>query len=214
VKGVLFIGGKHPQQALSRKLAEDADLIVAADSGFDITWNQGIGCNYVVGDMDSTRFLKVIDKLPGNKVIRMPKEKDETDTEIGLRVLYEKGATKKILIGGGGGRLDHLIGIIILFHRDIRPDEWYTDKEVIISIDKKTILREMKGETVSFFPVGEEECRMKSEGLKWPLDNLKWKRGDAGISNLITSERMIVEPVSGRLICIFSNRQAGRKKYE
>ncbi len=34
-----------------------------------------------------------------------------------------------------------------------------------------------------FFPVSDTEVRMTSCGLKWELDNLVWKSGDAGISN-------------------------------
>ncbi|MDY7027318.1 MAG: thiamine diphosphokinase [Spirochaetota bacterium] len=203
MKGILIIGGDHPARDLTSRLVEEAQIIIAADSGFDYAWNNGIEIDYVVGDMDSTSYREIIESMPKEKVLRMPEEKDETDTEIGLAMLKELGAAESVIIGGGGGRLDHLLGIVTLFHREIRPDEWYTDKEAVWSIDRRRIFEGLKGKTVSFFPVGEEICRMRSSGLKWPLDQLVWKPGDAGISNVVMEDSMMVEPLSGRLICIY-----------
>lgn len=203
MKGILIIGGNHPAKDLTLRLVEEAQIIIAADSGFDYAWNNGIEIDYVVGDMDSTSYREIIESMPKEKVLRMPEEKDETDTEIGLAMLKELGAVESVIIGGGGGRLDHLLGIVTLFHREIRPDEWYTDKESVWSVDRKRIFEGLKGKTVSFFPVGGEICRMKSSGLKWPLDQLVWKPGDAGISNVVIDDPMMIEPLSGRLICIY-----------
>ncbi|MGC9311976.1 MAG: thiamine diphosphokinase, partial [Sediminispirochaetaceae bacterium] len=126
MKGIVIIGGNHPERDLSLRLVEEAQIIIAADSGFDYAWNNGIDIDYVVGDMDSTSYREIIESMPKEKVLRMPEEKDETDTELGLAMLKELGAVESVIIGGGGGRLDHLLGIVTLFHREIRPDEWYT----------------------------------------------------------------------------------------
>lgn len=204
MKGVLCIGGTHPPVDQAVKIMSGADIIAAADSGFDFIWKNELRFDYVIGDMDSTRHPEIIDTLPEGMVIALPDDKDETDTEAGLLFLKKLGAEQIIIVGGGGGRLDHLLGIVTLFNREIRPDEWYTDYDTIISIDKKRIFRNMKGKTVSFFPAGADVCRLRSSGLKWKLDALQWRQGDAGISNIVTSRTMTVEPVSGRAICIFS----------
>ena len=62
--------------------------------------------------------------------------------------------------------------------------------------------RGLQGRTVSFFPVGEEPCRMQSRGLKWPLDGLVWRQGDVGISNVVTEALLEVKMISGRLIMV------------
>ena len=215
MKGILIIGGEYPSKEVANRAIANADIVVAADSGFDYAVENGIPVDYVVGDMDSTVHLDTIESMSNEKVMRMSSDKDETDTEIGLKVLKEKGVDEAVIIGGGGGRLDHLLGIVALFHRDIRPDQWYTDREFVISIDRKRIFKGLKGKTVSFFPVGNATCRMKSKGLKWPLDHLKWERGDVGISNIVKDEEMMVEPVTGRLICMYSHstiKKTGGKK--
>ena len=43
---------------------------------------------------------------------------------------------------------------------------------------------------------------MKSKGLKWPLDNLIWKRGDMGISNIAVDDPFYIEMFEGRLIMV------------
>ena len=98
--------------------------------------------------------------------------------------------------------MDHFIGILSLFERDDGPDEWYTDRERLITIRDIFILNNMKGRRISLFPVGREQCTMASEGLKWPLDTLVWNKGDTGISNEINETRMKITMKTGRLIMI------------
>ncbi|MCF7951911.1 MAG: thiamine diphosphokinase [Spirochaetaceae bacterium] len=203
MKGVLVLGGEHPSAHITEQHIRDADLVVAADSGFDFLWENGLDFDYIVGDMDSTRYGHALAEMPSEKLIIASTEKDETDTELGLQFLKERGIDFVTMIGGGGGRLDHLLGIVALFDREIRPDEWYTQNEGVVSIDRSKSFRNLKGKTVSLFPAGTELCRMQSHGLKWPLDNLEWKRGSAGISNVVKSDEVTIVPKSGRLLFIY-----------
>jgi len=202
--GVLILGGEHPSIEITKKIIKNADLVVAADSGFDYLWENSLNYDYIVGDMDSTRYGHILTEIPEEKVLTAPAEKDETDTELGLQFLKERGIEKITMIGGGGGRLDHLLGIVALFDREIRPDEWYTRNEGVVSIDREKSFRCLKGKTVSLFPAGVEECTMKSVGLKWPLDELVWQRGSAGISNVVIEEEVRITPITGRLLFIYS----------
>jgi thiamine pyrophosphokinase len=58
------------------------------------------------------------------------------------------------------------------------------------------------GELISFLPVGCVPCRMTSSGLRWPLDDLEWGRGDLGISNEFVDREVRVSMRSGRLLVI------------
>src|SRR6056297_970064 len=203
MKGVLVLGGEHPSAHITEQHIRDADLIVAADSGFDFLWENGLDFDYIVGDMDSTRYGHALSEMPSEKLIIASTEKDETDTELGLQFLKERSIDFVTMIGGGGGRLDHLLGIVALFDREIRPDEWYTRNEGVISIDRQKSFRRLKGKTVSLFPVGSETCTMHSSGLKWPLDELVWQRGSAGISNVVVSDEVVLKPKTGRLLFIY-----------
>lgn len=201
-RGVLLVGGEMPPVSRVLGVINQASLVVAADSGYDYLRDHDLPCDYVVGDMDSTRYPERIRQLPPDKVLTADRDKDETDTEIGLSLLKKRGCEYIILIGGGGGRLDHLLGIVSLFDRENYPNEWYTYREVVYAVDRPMRFSGWKGDTVSFFPAGNRRCRMRSNGLKWPLDGLVWEHGRQGISNTVTEDMMTVEPLEGRLICI------------
>jgi thiamine pyrophosphokinase len=162
----------------------------------------GIDVDYIVGDMDSLRDPGILGRFPEESIVRYGREKDYTDTEIGLTLLKKEGCSRNCIIGGGGGRLDHLIGILSLFEKSDGPDFWITETSVIVMIRDTRKFTELQGKTVSFFPVGVTKCTMSSTGLKWPLDSHEWYKGDVGVSNVIISHHAEVTMHSGRLIFV------------
>ncbi len=200
--GVLFIGGKAPREAPVLRCDRDELLLLAADSGLHHADRYGIEPDLILGDFDS------ID--PGSlhaDYSHVPREvhpaaKDLTDTELGLHYLWERGVETITMIGGGGGRLDHLLGIYTLFDRFRYPRQWLTDGAEVVVIDEFTEFPVQSGDTVSFFPAGPDTCRMKTDGLRWNLDGLEWRKGDAGISNEFIESVCRVEVLSGRLLMV------------
>ncbi len=202
-RGVVFTGGAAPSTRPASLELEGA-LIVAADSGIETALSWGVEPQLVLGDMDSVSDLSILDRFDEGQVRRYAQEKDYTDTELALQELYDRGLEDITLVGGGGGRLDHLLGIVALFDRDTHPRRWYTRDEHVECIDRELVLTGAEGETVSLFPAGRDRCRMKSEGLKWPLDSLSWIKGDAGISNVVVSQKCRILVIQGRLIMVRS----------
>jgi thiamine pyrophosphokinase len=152
--------------------------------------------------MDSISDPALLQRYPANRVRRARPDKDETDTELALEALSEVGARRIMIVGGGGGRLDHLLAILAIFERRDHPVAWLTDRDEVVAVDDAIAVSAAEGVTVSFFPIGEEPCRMTSQGLKWPLDPLSWRHGDHGLSNEITEERATVQMRTGRLLMI------------
>jgi thiamine pyrophosphokinase len=182
-------------------------MIIAADSGYDLSRSAGVEPDLLVGDMDSIADLEgALERLRG-RVERFDRHKDETDTEIGLRLLYERGVRDITIVGGGGGRLDHLLGIVALFEREIRPKRWITRGESVVHIEREETFDNMKGVLCSFFPVGPETATMRTAGLRWPLDGIAWKHGDAGVSNYGVEDQVTVTMLSGQLIMVQSLKE-------
>ncbi len=177
-------------------------LTAAADAGLSLALELGIEPDLVVGDMDSLADRSLLDRFPPDRVLRFPQDKDETDTEIGLRLLRERGCSDVTIAGGGGGRVDHLLAIAALFDRDDPPRRWVTDTADIRLIEGECEVAGWEGSTVSFFPLGSQASGMRSEGLRWPLDGLCFRRGYAGISNRVTASRMRVWVETGKLLMI------------
>lgn len=202
MKGVLFTGGAAPEYKYIKKEIKEADIIVAADSGFDTAVKMGVKPDIVIGDMDSINHLDILEKYPPDRVLCFSEDKDKTDTELGLIYLQKNKYDEIVLIGGGGGRMDHFLGIVFLFDKDFSPAIWYTHSTRMQKITGRIQVPSMKGKTVSFFPAGKSQCRMKSEGLKWPLDNLLWSRGDMGLSNIATEDPFCIEVLEGNLLMV------------
>ena len=108
----IFVGGRVDKSAIAIPPKED-DLCIAADSGFDNAISLGYGqrINKLVGDLDSTRIK---DFPEGVEVIRVPAEKDITDTQLAVSVAIDSGAEEIIVIGGLTGRLDHTLSNLYL----------------------------------------------------------------------------------------------------
>lgn len=200
-RGLVITGGHAPQVPVV--IPDRAGcLIVAADSGLDYVARQGLYPDAIVGDMDSLADHSLLDRFPDAVVERYDRAKDLTDTEIALEYLWKENVKPVTILGGGGGRLDHLLGIVALFERDRYPYRWITDREEVVLVDGELSFEATVGQTVSFLPIGPEPATMESTGLRWNLDGLTWYRGDVGISNECTGERCRVTMRSGRLLMV------------
>ncbi|MDR2900768.1 MAG: thiamine diphosphokinase [Treponema sp.] len=207
MKGIAIIGGECPQKERLQNIIPVNDFsqtikIVAADSGLIFIEEAGFVPDFIVGDMDSLDDLRRLEKYPKEKIIQYPQDKDYTDTELALDLLWEKGCDEVWIIGGGGGRIDHLFALYSLFDREQSPDRWFIPGYELRLIKTRTELKIHKECQISLFPLGNGPWKIQSKGLKWPLDNLPWKRGFCSISNLTNDHVQEFYPVHGRFLLI------------
>lgn len=164
----------------------------------------GVKPDWVLGDMDSLDDLQRLEKYPPQRIISYPQDKDYTDTELALTLLWEKGCEETWILGGGGGRTDHLFAIASLFERKQAPDRWFTAGEDIYCLQdaQELTLNAPPGALVSLFPLGRGPWSALSQGLKWPLEGLPWERGCFGVSNVaLTGDFSLVSKL-GRFLII------------
>ena len=202
IQGVVVTGGKIPNRRVIEPFLSGETVIVAADSGVDNAHRLGLSPDFAVGDFDSIENPDLLERLPSDRVFRHPRDKDLTDTELALAILAERDIFGSVILGGGGGRLDHLLALVSLFHRNPGPSLWITHNAIIRRLTADHAIETGKGTTVSFFPLGGEPCRMTTTGLKWPLDDLKWGPGDVGLSNETTERTITVTVSSGALLMV------------
>jgi thiamine pyrophosphokinase len=204
--GILFTGGEGPPPELARRLCaglvKDAAL-AAADSGLASAEAAGLRPDWIIGDMDSLDNRARLDAYPPESVIRHAVDKDFTDTELALSLLWEQGCGAVWIIGGGGGRIDHLFGIRSLFERELFPCRWLTSAEDIHCVEGGCLaLNRGPGALVSVFPLGAGPWQALSRGLKWPLDGLAWDRGFFGVSNVALQGDFSITAEQGRFMVI------------
>jgi thiamine pyrophosphokinase len=219
MEALLVTGGAAPPRSRLADRFSDFDLICAADSGLDTLVLWGLEPDLVVGDMDSLSDPSLLERFSETEVLRARRDKDETDTELGLEALAARGASRIVLAGGGEGRLDHLLAIRCLFehcgrglftHRHrraremIRPNEWHTAGEAVFLVEEGTSFstRVEEGSTVSIFPLAAGASGMSSEGLRWPLSGLSWGPRDFGVSNVAPDGAFSLRAGRGDLLVI------------
>lgn len=84
---------------------DEGDIVIAADSGFETAKKLKLPVDVIVGDMDSIK----IDLPRGIETIKLPTEKDVTDTEAAVELAIERGAESICIVGGIGTRVDHTL---------------------------------------------------------------------------------------------------------
>jgi thiamine pyrophosphokinase len=223
MRGIGFIGGEGPPPETARRLAEGARLIVAADSGLMAAEAAGLRPHWIVGDMDSLDSGERLKKYPPDRVKIYDRAKDETDTELALSFLWKGGCEEVWLLGGGGGRLDHLLALRALFERSRPPNRWITAGEdvrcleggAILELEAASIPALVPGVSagvsapsggrpflVSVFPLGEGPWEAESRGLRWPLGGLEWNRGSFGVSNEAPAGECSLRSLMGRFMVV------------
>lgn len=113
MKAYIYVGGKIEPSRITEHPRGD-DLLLAADSGWHNATVLGERPRVLLGDFDS--FGE--GELPKDaEIIRVPAEKDLTDTQLAVDFALSRGATEIVIIGGLSGRLDHtLSNLAILEH--------------------------------------------------------------------------------------------------
>lgn len=92
------------------------DLVICADSGLEHAAPLGVVPTHIVGDFDS--LPDGWERLAGAAAVhRFPADKDYTDMELAVDLAIKEGATDLVIAGATGGRLDHMLGNIMLLPR-------------------------------------------------------------------------------------------------
>jgi thiamine pyrophosphokinase len=181
---------------------EGVDLVIAADGGARHAAALGVTVGRWVGDGDSLPPSDLERLRAGGTPIELYEhDKDESDTELAIRAAVREGAVDIIVVGGfGGPRLDHaLANVALLAHPLLRG-------RTGVLVDAAARVRlvrapgadgepvEMRldgriGDLVSLLPFGVEAERVRTDGLRYPLNDETLEVGAArGLSNVRLSE--------------------------
>ena len=209
MKSYIFIGGKVDKSALESQIPENA-LVIAADSGYDNAKALGYAerCDFVVGDFDSTVEKAFCSRA---KIIRVPSEKDETDTQLAINVAIENGADELYIIGGLSGRLDHTLSNLYLLEA-LASDGVYAS--ICDGYNRVRYLKERSSLLVSrseykYFGLicAQNEAKgVTIDGAKYTLKNAKLSKNNPSfaISNEVIENFAMVSTKKGGLFLIES----------
>jgi len=87
-----------------------SDLIICADGAADVIYEMELIPHVIIGDMDSIspEVLQYFVRQEV-KIIKYPRNKDFTDTQLAITYAEQQGAGEIIMLGTLGKRLDHTL---------------------------------------------------------------------------------------------------------
>lgn len=199
------------------------DFIVAVDAGLERLLSQKIEPDLVLGDFDSLgkayfNFLEKLEREHPEKLMRLPVEKDDTDTIYAARICLKRGYRKFMLYGALGGRLDHTVANIqtLAWLKDQGADGALIGKNVFVTVleGEKLLIPDGYEGTFSLFALDPKVKGVTIEGMKYPLsDAVLTSTFPLGVSNEVSAgHRASVEVREGKALMILHG-QTTEKTY-
>lgn len=207
---LMLAGGEAPEAAPP---LDHIGYVVAADGGLEHARRYGFAVDAVVGDLDSADPVHLADAVAEGAVVeRHPVDKDATDWELALLHVRDAGYRRVVIVGGGGGRLDHLISnALVLANPDFGDLDlvWHVGSATvhICRPGSMTTVTGESGDFVSLLAVGGTASGVTTHGLKWPLDVASLAPGTSlGVSNELVEGRATVSVTAGVLLVIHERK--------
>ena len=211
MKKVVFIvaGGEIGDAAFFREQIEEVApaAVICADSGASHLKTAGLVPDLLVGDLDSIagETLRHFEKA-GCRIVRHPRRKDETDTELAVYKSLTLHPTEIWIWGAMGKRLDHTLANLSLLHIGIQKgllvkliDPWCE----VFMINRQADIDGKKGQTVSLFPVAGKAAGVTLTGFEYPLYESVMEIGHPyGVSNRLSGSRGTIKIASGLLLVV------------
>ncbi len=192
-----------PSELPPQGLRED-DVIVCADSGMDYARRCGVTPSVVLGDFDSYSGA-----LPSRtEIIRLPAEKDDTDTMFAARLGLERGVREFLIAGGIGGRLDHTLGAVQTLNFLVSRGAYasMSDGNQFVEVLKAPVTKEYSREGAKYFSLlalTPEVTGVTLEGFKYPLSGATLTYDfPLAVSNEITAPTATISAGTGRLAVV------------
>ena len=194
---VVVAGGPDPPRSF--ELPPGA-RVIAADGGVAVAAQLGLPVDLVVGDLDSGSAAE------GVEVERHAPDKDASDLELALDAAVRLGTERLVVVSGVGGRLDHLLGTLLLLARDahapVTVDAQLGEAAAHVIRGARALTGE-PGDIVSLFAVHGAATGVTTEGLRYPLDDETLEAGSTrGLSNVFDGPAARVSVRSGVLVAV------------
>lgn len=200
---LVFAGGDSLEQDLAQELPV-ADLVMAADSGYDAALSLGYAVDVLVGDLDSITTRPI----PGHVVVeRHPVDKDQTDLDLALELAMRDEPSRVVVVGGAGGRLDHELATASLICDERWSEvemDWVSSRGRAHVIRRRRIVHGDVGATVTLLAVGGAVTGLTTRGLRWELEQATFQPGSTwGVSNVMQTPIADIKVGSGCLLVVF-----------
>ena len=182
---------------------EKTDMLIAADGGYAALKKIGLTPDVLIGDFDSLSETPDFDKI-----VRLPKEKDDTDMMAAVKTGLKEGCRVFYLYGGTGGRFDHTMANVqtLSFLADNGAKGFLIGKDAVATVvrDGEIGIKREKDGYVSVFCLSDRAEGVSLSGLKYSMENGTLTNGfPLGVSNEFAAGTAHVRVQKGALLVLW-----------
>ena len=189
-----------------------ADFVIACDSGLDHADRYGILPDIVLGDFDSLSD-KNKDRLSKGefKIMRYPKEKDDTDTALAMKHALDLGCKDIRMVSVFGNRMDHSIANIQTAHYGAEHGAmirmYDEDTEIIVFSGTEVTVTAREGYGLSVFALS-DTCRGVSiKGTRYEIEEAELVNSfPLGQSNEFKGKEAVITVKEGTAMVVLSRQ--------
>lgn len=173
----------HNYKKIKSYFSKD-DFFIFCDGGLNHQKKLGVKPNLIVGDFDSYNFRGLSlhknssDRGQTPKIIKLPREKDDTDSFFACKQGIQLGFSNFLLIGVVGGRFDHsLVNISILLYLQEHQKKalLVDDFSEMQLVEKNEILIPDSFSYFSLLCINGDVSGVTIKNAKFPLENAEIK---------------------------------------
>ncbi len=207
MKLLILTGGVWPHDTRVQSLVHGCEFIICCDGAAKDARRLGIMPNMLVGDMDSVSEEDRAYMLAhGVQEAHLPREKDQTDTQVACEIAIEQGSRSVAIIGGLGGRTDHSMGNIQclwMLHDEGVDARMESGDELAMVVTSECRLGCHTGCTFSLIPLLPQTVVFSMTGVAYPLRQVSLPLGSTlGVSNVVLSQQALLSLQSGAALLI------------
>ncbi len=185
----------------------DRDLLIAVDAGLGRIHELGLTPSLIIGDLDSVDH-DLLRLYPEVELIRHPREKNETDTELAMLWCIDRGVKNVVICNSLQGRFDHglaLVQNLALLRSEAIAARVESANQMLWFLEAETHLKGREGCLLSLLAWGGEARFAGSEGLQYSLQGVRLQPWQArGISNRVVGAEASIRLASGDILAILT----------
>lgn len=207
MRAFIYTGGNVWEENITER-PKEGDLVIAADAGLLNARKLGVKPSVLLGDFDSLGEPDSMDD--GTELIRVPAEKDDTDTQLAVRVALERGAKEITIIGGLDGRLDHSLSTLAILEdleqRHVHALVTSGKNRARFLRNNSTLIPRSGFRYLSLIAADPTVKGVTVEGCKYPLKKAKLSRlNQYAVSNELTGNCALIDVRRGGVWIIESS---------
>lgn len=204
---VIVAAGQILDYERAKSFLQPGDFFIFCDDGLRHAESLGVTPSLIVGDFDSCDASLLSKWSNLCETVRLPCEKDDTDTLFAVKLAVERGFDSFLLLGAMGGRFDHALGnvsILLYLHGLGKKALLVDDYSVMQIAGKDSVYIEDTYSYFSVLTVAGDVSGVNIKNAKYPLENAKLSADfQLGISNeVLPGTRAEVSVEQGRVLVV------------